>query len=407
MGVNQVFSYKMARAIVISALCVQAVDAGQVSLKPTPADQAELKHIVDEVGRIKGRGYTQTEAHLSVPSVQQLMNTVQDLARNKAIISQAMTKERELNDNYYVFYTAIPYMRLFQDVTRKLYKRKVGNIGALKDKSFQFVRYSYNDPVYSQYPDATDFLVKELAQYGIIDDNQVRLKTILVSTNLSLFGNLTLSGESTWNFFNHPQSWGVAPAAWLEASLKSFGYPPEYTKKLIALAPLTQDTQGDLFQIFVPHNLVDQIGYHSWRQGIPFDPEIIETWFERDPLILSKRGLYHEEIKERVYNIRRRWQAGDPAVKKLTELMIERARQGKYRLSTGIEAYKKTPRDVFEINHQQGRLLITNDMLLNPNSGIKIYRYSNLTGSKLAEYKRKLKHIFAEMDSYKKRLTGK
>ena len=122
-------------------------------------------------------------------------------------------------------------------------------MGALEDKSFQFIRYSYNDPVYSQYKNATDFLVKELTQNGIIDDNQVRLKTILVSTNLSLFGNAAFAGESTWKFLNQPQPWGVAPAAWLEASLKSFGYPAEYAKKLIALAPLIIHDQGDLFLI--------------------------------------------------------------------------------------------------------------------------------------------------------------
>jgi|GEM_PF-2070334 len=386
--------------------------AQQADLSPTAADQTELQHIIHEVDQAKGRGYTQTEAHMSVPSVQEAMSGELNLARNKRIITEALHKERALTDDYYVFYTAIPYMRLFQDVTRKLYKRKFGTVGALKDKAFQFVRYTYNDPVYSQYADATDFLVKELTQSGIIDDNQVRLKTILVSTNLSIFGNAAFAGESTWRFLNKPQPWGVAPAAWLEACLKSFGYPPEFTKKLIALAPFIKHDQGDLFQIFVPRALVDRVGYLSWRQGIPFDPDVIEEWFERDPLYLGKLGegkgaIIHEEINERIYNLRRQWQAGNLEVRRQVNLMVKHAKEGKYWLSTGLDAYKKTPQDVFEINYQQGRLLITNDMLLNPNSGLKIYRYSNLPPSQMTEYKKKLRHVFLEMEAHKKRLTNK
>jgi len=398
--------------LVGAILSIPVTYTEQNAFTPTPADQAELKHILHEVNRAKGQGYTQTEAQLSVPSVQQAMSGELNFARNKGIITEALHKEHALKDGYYVFYTAIPYMRLFQDVTRKLYKRKIGNVGALKDKSFQFIRYSYNDPVYGQYKNATDFLVKELTQNGIIDDNQVRLKTILVSTNLSLFGNAAFAGESTWRFLNKPQPWGVAPAAWLEASLKSFGYPAEYAKKLIALVPLIKHDQGDLFQIFVPKAVVDEVGYLSWRQGIPFDPGIIEKWFGRDPLRLGKLGevkdaIIHDEINERVYNLRRQWKTGNPEFKGLVNLMIQHAQEGKYWLSTGLDAYKNSPEQVFEINHQQARLLITNDMLLNPDSGIKIYRYSNLPASQISEYKKKLKNVMLEMEAHKKRIAPK
>src|ERR1700722_15636609 len=311
---------------------------------PTPADQAELRSLVKQVDQAKSRGYTQGEAHLSVPYVQKAVGGELFLDRNKKIISQALKKERELKDGYYVFYTAIPYMRLFQDVTRKVYKRKFGNVGALQDKSFQFVRYGYNDPVYSKYANATDFLIQELGQNGIIDDNDVRLKTILVSTNVSLFGNAAFAGESTWRFLNSPQPWGVAPKAWLEASLKSFGYPPEFAKKFITLAPMIKHDQGDLFQIFVPKSKVDEVGYLSWRQGIPFDPELIEKWFGRDPLQLGKIGeakvaIVHDEINERIYNLRRRWKSGDQKVRTFVNQMIQHAKEGKYSLARGLDAY--------------------------------------------------------------------
>ena len=95
-----------------------------MNVRQFPADQAELKHILHQVDHAKGRGYTQAEAQLSVPSVQQAMSGELNLARNKRIITEALHKEHALKDDYYVFYTAIPYMRLFQDVTRKLYKKE-------------------------------------------------------------------------------------------------------------------------------------------------------------------------------------------------------------------------------------------------------------------------------------------
>src|SRR5579872_5092466 len=74
--------------------------AQQADLSPTAADQTELQHIIHEVDQAKGRGYTQTEAHMSVPSVQEAMSGELNLARNKRIITEALHKERALTDDY-------------------------------------------------------------------------------------------------------------------------------------------------------------------------------------------------------------------------------------------------------------------------------------------------------------------
>jgi hypothetical protein len=387
-------------------LCVSGIISAQYV--QTPADQAEVKNLLQQADSIKGKEYSQSEAHMSVPSVQKLMSGMADLARNKRIIDETLAKERELQKTHYVFYTAVPYMRLFQDVTRKLYKKKVGNVGALKDKSFQFIRYTYDDPIYKEYKNATDFLVKEITQNGIIDDNDIRLKTILVATNLALFANIRVTGESTWDYLNHPQAWVQASSDRLEAALKSFGYPTSFTKRLMELAPLIQHDQGELFQIFIPKNMVDDVGYVSWRQGIPFDPELIKRMFGR--ALVKADGVnpvYHDEIDQRIYTIKRQWKAKDREAMSMVNTMLDHAKRGDYRLSPVLQQYQQNPAEVFGINYQQGRLLVTDSMLLNPTSGIKIYRYSNVSQDKVREYKKKLRHIMLEMHALKARLTSK
>src|ERR1700722_5114525 len=353
----------------------------------TPADRNVLQTVMQQVQEGSRIGYTQSEAYLTIKMVQDKLNTTPWLDKDKKIIMDAMAKERELKNDYYVFYTAIPHMRLLQDITRKLYKKTVGNVGALQDKAFQFIRYTYNDPLYNQYKNSTEFLTKEITESGIIDDNDVRLKALLLSVNIAFFGNIHSTGESTWHYFNNPQAWVSVPLQWIEASLTSFGYPRVYAKKFLTLAPLTQYAQGELFQIFVPKNTVDDIGYLSWRQGIPFDVDILTSWFGRTTLGIGS-WILHDEIKERVYKLRRQWKAGDESVQDQVALMLEQVKLGVYRLSDVLDDYKLTgPKNTEDM---QARLLITNAGLLNPQSGIKIYRYSNLPAGKLSEYKKKL-----------------
>lgn len=372
----------------------------------TPEDRTVAEQILQDAQQFKG--ISQSHSHLVHEDNAQKFKTLGNLDLRSHIIKQALTREVEMaQKGYAVFYTAVPYMRLFQDVTRKEYKAVVGKVGALQEKAFHFIRYTYDDQAYMQYKDATDFLVKELTETGIIDDNLSRLKTILVSTNLAFFGNLGWKEESTYFYFNNPQSWAKANPEWLSASLKSFGYSPEFVEELLPLAKESASKAGELFQIFVPLEMVNSAGYISWRQGIPFDRWFIETVFKRtyltyNPLVDANFSAFHNSVFAAIAEYKKKYKERDPATVALTDYLITNARNGKYYLFPFLSEYKQGA--IPDADLYQARLVI-GKWLLDPTMGVKIYRYSTLDAAQERQYKDKLKAIFKRMEEKRTRPT--
>lgn len=93
--------------------------------------------LINRVKGVSGRGYTQSEAHMSLPMVQEKLRKAWGLAKGESIITAALDKEKEMEQKfpgeYYVFYTAVPHMRLFHDIFRKIYEIKFGKRGALRN----------------------------------------------------------------------------------------------------------------------------------------------------------------------------------------------------------------------------------------------------------------------------------
>lgn len=355
----------------------------------------ELFHQVEQKG---GKNLTQTEALMSLPDNQKKIANLPELNKYEPIIRAALAKENEYLSGYYVFYSSIPYMRLFQDVARKLYKHNGLPLGAFKDKAFQLVRYTHKNPVYSQYKDVTDFLLQETLAKGVVDDNDYRLRIIIVSTNVALFGNADFPGESTWYYFSNPQGWAYAHKAWLEECLISYGYATTYLDELIALSNDIRTTNGDLFQFFIPINFVNQIGYLSWRQGVPLDPYFIDT-------ILGGQNLTETSQETRgfggtnslVYKFKDRYRDKDPEAIRLADYMLGQIKKGKFYLYPRLSEYRDNPVSLPGMMYYQARLLIDNNTLLNPTSGIKIYRYSTLNPEKEKIYRVKLSEIMKKI----------
>lgn len=367
-----------------------------------PASSAVAEQLFKQVEQKHGKNLTQTEALMSLPENQEKIKQLPHLNIYEPIIKAALAKEQEYRVCCYVFYSSIPYMRLFQDIARKLYKRKGLPWGAFQTKAFQFIRYTFQDPVYSQYKDVTDFLLQEIMKNGVVDDNDNRLKTILVSTNVALFGNADFPGESTYNYFMHPQGWAQAKKEWLEACLVSYGYSASYADELLTLLPYTQTTTGDLFQFIIPIDLVNKIGYLSWRQGVPLDPYFIDQILGGQELTNSSqetRGL--EGTNFLVYKFKDRYKAHDPEAIKLVNYMLDQIRKGKFYLYPRLSEYRDHPVSLAGIMYYQARLLVDSNTILNPTSGIKIYRYSTLDPEKEKIYRTKLSEIMKRMDKEK------
>jgi len=393
-------------SLLLTTQYANLVSEAEVSMaQPSSQDQVEAQQLLQQAKL----GSTQSEAHLTRRWVRVDLVNEAGIARHKKIIDQALERERKYKDKYLVFYTSIPYMRLFQDVTRKLYRRVEGKAGALKDKAFQFIRYTFKDPTYSQYKNVTQFLLDEIEKNGMVDDNDVRLKTILVSTSLAFFSNIGQPGESAYSYFNNPQAWASLNPDWLKKSIRSFGYPEEYTDQLIDLAKTIITDTGDLFQIFIPKTEANNIGYVSWRQGIPFDPQFLKWLFEREEMTYSRKDkLFHAEINEKLKKLKKNWLARDPETVKMVEYMLDNVKNGKYLISPFLTKFVNEPEKIeFPINFAQARLLVTNDYLLNPKSGILIFRYVTLDPIREELYKQRLRNIIQQMEVNKQKQLGK
>lgn len=369
-----------------------------VQEKQSIQDRIAARQLFRQADRYQGQ--SQSYMHLMNPYVRKKMQELDNLDIHRDIIQQALAKELEQNKKGFVaFYSSVPYLRVLQDVTRKLYKRVVGRVGALQDKAFQFIRYSYNDPTYKKYNNATEFLVDEISREGVIDDNQGRLKTILVSTNLAFFGNIGLLGEFTYNYFNHPQQWVSTNPVWLQASLESFGYSSDFVDEFMELAKTIITGYGDLFQIFVPRSLVNTIGYLSWRHGIPFDVDYIQALMHRTSMTFSKSDkIFIEEVRANIADWAQKYKQGDATVVAAVDQLLKHIKEGKFHLIPFIDSYKSE--QLPYVNAYQARLVI-GPWLLDPTQGIKIFRYSTLTPEKEAEYRKKLSDIFDRMDAQK------
>jgi hypothetical protein len=413
-------SKKWGMLVVLLGQCSITYVASNARIELPPADRAVLDNMFAQTKRFytKSAGLTQSQAHMSVEGIQHKIRTeLFGFAANKGIIDQALARETEHKLSHSAFYSAVPFMHLFQDVAREMYKRRVGVLGALKDDAFQFVRYTYNNQAYDQYASIQEFLLKNVKKDGIIDDT-MGLGLYLVATNLSLFGSAGMRGDSTWRLFNVPQKWVQVNRAFLAECLESYGFSLKYLDKLMALNEYFKNDKGemmsDLFQIFIPEKLVNEVGYLCWRSGIPND-----TFLTRSPDTKPSKGPYvkeqgymesvfeqekigynsdRETFQKGLLNFSDRYKAGDAEAKKVVNELLRRIENGTYQLEAFLYKYRTDPAAVKALNYAQARLLITNKVMLNPESGVKIYRYSQLDPAKEAAYKIELERIFHQMD---------
>lgn len=400
-------------------------------------DSEIIQRLIRQANEARAHGFTQSEAHISVPSIQRKLREEQKnlaLTNHGRVIQQALEREKQYKD-YYVFYTSVPRMHLLQDVMRKLYKLIVGNQGMLQEHAFQFIRYLYMDhnkrnlstnhevrfeiTKMQKYSTINQLLEEEMKKHGIIDDHLPMLKGLLISANCALFGNVGSTGECTWYFFVRGQPW-----AWdrkklekrLYLTFSSFGIPQldqrRFVEKLSALNELLltpEKTQvNDLFQIFIPKNIVNKIGYASWRLGLLFDITFINKLLENVKNQTPLDQIKYKKIREAVTAFRKKWEANnklpynssekDYGITLTVNLLLEKVRNGTFHLSSMLQEYIESPEKLSYINTRQARLL--SGLLLDPSSGIRIYRYYRMDQQKLRTYRKKINTIFGDIKNY-------
>lgn len=296
----------------------------------------------------KSAKLTQTEAYLRVN--QSLVDAIwgKQLTTYKSIIDQVMSKESELKDDYYVFYHAQQsYNRIFHDLMNETYQ-----LLAMEPdfKDFRFLRAWFNSPekinVHEFFSMYESFLS---TSWQYFDSQQ------MLCANLALFGNSNSAYECTFFYFVNNANI-IPPSLYvcLQEFLDTFKFDHKFINDLLDLGNMATTQEGLLYQIFIPKNQVDKYAYLSYVGTAPWNKPVNTIYF-------------------------------DTTKKRHTAL------------SPILEQYCNDPFSIPEIDRIQARILLSQDLLLNPKSGIKVYRYTTLDPKIDEVYQLKLKNVLNEM----------
>ncbi len=337
--------------------------------------------------------YTQTEAFLSLPDMQKLIAKHYNIKPYQKLIDAIVTNERRYKDNFYVFYHGTDNSwRLPQDLYTQLYAYFNPFELPATSQEFTFLRF---EDISSQ-PKAKDFLVNELKNNGLVNDHG-KMGAILLSVNLSLFGNVGDPSECTWEYFIKTRGHLAPDRKIFEKIMDKFHVTHKYIDELMALTKLYETKEETIIQIFVPKNKIDEIGYLAWVKGLPADEETI-AWIESHVKnkAFTKRSFAIVDLTDQF----KQEQEKNPLFKNL----IARAEKGDFSLDSFLNVYRNRPQDIKNINTVSARLIFTPDVLLNPASGVKFFRYSTATPEQLKRYHERLNEvvnkIIAEKSSF-------
>ncbi len=353
----------------------QGQDKGEItrSLRITPFAQ------------IQSDKFTQSQAHMSLPEIKKLIDTKYNTKPYQKMIDAIIGREKEFKDDYYVFYHG---MKNVWYVPQDLYTRLYFHFKKLPAhllQSFVFLRF---DGVSFSSVGVQDFLIKKLKENGLVNDHD--LTDVLFSVNLALFGSVGDDPECTWQYFMKARKKIEPDAQTYEKILDMFGLPHKYIDELMKLTKLFDTEEQTIVQIFVPKDTVDQIGYVAWIRGNPAHQKTMDMVlqslkdkkFEKSPLAMD----YYTALFKRE-------QEKNPIFSNL----LERVKAGDFTLNYFLKFYRNYPELITDINRYQARLIFTPDVLLNPLSGVKIFRYSAVKADQLQKYQQKFDEVFKKI----------
>lgn len=342
--------------------------------------------------------YTQTEGYFQIPAMRELvMNTFDDGSYKPIyhmdVISRVIAKEAALNDTHWVFYHAhVNDWILPQEVFKELNNHFKPNNKAGND--FIFLRFTDQE-----LPRAKEFLEEHVKESGLIDDNGTE-KGMILSANLSLFGNSGFKGECTWYYFMTPVAHEKFNRAILEGMMTKFGVTHKYIDELLELIDDIRTKTQTLVQIFIPKNMVDDIGYLSFMTGIPAHEDTIE-WVRKN----VKNKKYKAKLKEEksammvaLEDLQQKFQK-QREKNPLYKDIINSVDQGDYSVDAALRIYCNKPWELPNLNYLQARLVLSSEMLLNPHAGIKLFRHTKIKRHKMEAFKKRVREIVQKIIS--------
>lgn len=330
---------------------------------------------------------TQSQAHMSLPRVKTLIRENYKIKPYEKLIETIIACEEKYKEDYCVFYHGMDSVwRIAQDVYTKLYLY-FNSAASERWKDFIFLRFD-------QGPSAVNvraFLLKELHANGLINDHD-QMGKLLLSVNLALFGNVGVPSECSWEYFIKSRNHAQPTRAMHENIMEKFGLTTAYIDELISLIDLYKTKEQMLVQIFIPKNRINDIGYVSWIKGIPADEAIMSTVFEG---VAKKKFPKTQQAIESLTSTLKKEKEKNPLFKNL----IARVEHDDFNLGNFLYTYCNDQESIKNSNLIMARLIFTSELLLNPFSEIKIFRYSTATSKQMENYYQKLDEIMKKIIS--------
>ncbi len=299
---------------------------------------------------------SQTDAQWQNPAIKKEIVSCwpEQITRLKPLIDRILEQERALADTYYVFYHAQEGdFRVVQDITKALMARM--NLTGFSE--FAYLRSP--NICFDKQQTVEDFIDATRNRFilnnDVWNDHESDLREKLVSVNISLFGNYQHkhAGECTFQFFLTSSNIANFPKKnLLKSFFKEHDFDTKYISDILNAYETIRTTEGNLLQVFVPKNKVDECAYLSEWRGTPYRKKVIPDCYDA-------RKQRHTKI------------------------------------SPLLDAYKRNSA-LFD-SGVQARLLITSNTFLNPDSGIKIVTYSSASDKALKTYQNRIEELATEI----------
>lgn len=292
---------------------------------------------------------TATESHLKI--MKDAWGVKDAQVKHSKLMSRVIEKEKEFSDTHYAVYhgqRAEHY--ILQDFLKQLYQL-ISIHAPLKD--FEFLRpwdRAMEQVSANRYIDN-----HERINGTIWNDHSEQLRKDMMCANLALFGNITNGGECTWSYFTNNVN--VNPAN-IEDILKSifseFNLNESYIPKILELFKKISIESGLLQQVLIPREKIDECVYLAEPMGTPYRNSILAKLFDT----VKKRHT---------------------------------------RISSIIDHFIETPEKISNIDALQARVLFSKDIMLNPDSGVKVFRYTTNDLVNIKSYEKELLAIMQEL----------
>ncbi|MCK4517407.1 hypothetical protein KAT92_01415, partial [Candidatus Babeliales bacterium] len=279
----------------------------------------------------------------------------------QAIVEKALTQEDTLKEEFYVFYHGQKWQfRIVQDLLRKLSIRLRGY------SQGDFSEFCYLRVPGGIFEDSNLKIMSDLFKQGevmgeSVDEDKPWFADRLLSVNLSLFGG-GFSSCLAWYYFTENDTcfgYGSNIKKLLGDVFACFSIALEetllekYLNELLSLNETIKTKEGNLFQIFITKGEVNKYMYLSCilNSHDADKIKIVDKAFDVSRLINS---YFYRPVSEVRFN---------------------------------------------DLDYFQGRILLNNYFMLNPRSGVKIFRYTTVNQKDVEKYEEKLDKLIDDIST--------